>query len=112
MGVGGGGFCCSVPPYGRGQGESGGTHTGQHTGTYMRMLHLPFSDLPLKKCPMKMTQIVHKTERLAPNTWAMPAWQSPWLYLDFLDFLSKVSINAHKGPEYLQQMSENCLMVA
>ena len=27
------------------------THTGTHTGTYTQMLHLPFSDLPLKKCP-------------------------------------------------------------
>ena len=26
------------------------THTGTHTGTYTRMLLLPFSDLPLKKC--------------------------------------------------------------
>ena len=26
------------------------THT--HTRTYTRMLHLPFSDLPLKKCPI------------------------------------------------------------
>ena len=27
------------------------THTEEtHTGTYTRMLHLPFSDLPLKKC--------------------------------------------------------------
>ena len=69
----GGAFCCSVPQYGRGQGESGGTHTHTHTltrtrtrtrtrnahththrnttGTHMRMLHLPFSDPPLKKCP-------------------------------------------------------------
>ena len=28
------------------------THTGTHTGTYTRMLHLPFGDLPPKKCPM------------------------------------------------------------
>ena len=36
------------------QGEGGGgTHrnTHTHTGTYTRMLHLRFSDLPLKKCP-------------------------------------------------------------
>ena len=26
------------------------THTGTHTGTYTQMFHLPFSDLPLKKC--------------------------------------------------------------
>ena len=30
-------------------------HTGTHTGTYTRMLHLPFSDLPLKKCPFPTT---------------------------------------------------------
>ena len=47
----GGGFCCSVPQYGWGQGEGGGPHTGTHTGTYTRMFHLPFSDLPLKKVP-------------------------------------------------------------
>ena len=47
----GGTICCSVPQYGRVRGESGGTHTGTCTGTYTRMLHLPFSDLPLKKCP-------------------------------------------------------------
>ena len=33
------------------RGGRGGTHTGTHTGTYTRMLHLPFSDLPLKKGP-------------------------------------------------------------
>ena len=27
------------------------THTGEHTGTGTRMLHIPFIDLPLKKCP-------------------------------------------------------------
>ena len=34
------------------RGEEGHTHTHTHThtGTYTRMLHLPFSDLPLKKC--------------------------------------------------------------
>ena len=37
---------------GGGQGGSGGTRTGTHTGTYTRMLHLPFSDLPLKKRPI------------------------------------------------------------
>ena len=26
-------------------------HAQEHTGTYTQMLHLPFSDLPLKKCP-------------------------------------------------------------
>ena len=51
----GGGFCCSVPQYGQGRGgeEEGHTqehtHTHTHTGTYTRMLHLRFSDLPLKK---------------------------------------------------------------
>ena len=33
------------------------THTGTRTGTYTRMLHLPFSDLPLKKCPKKTLRI-------------------------------------------------------
>ena len=46
----GGGFCCSAPQYGWGWGE-GRTQTGTHTGTYTRMLHLPFSNLPDKKCP-------------------------------------------------------------
>ena len=46
-----GGFCCSAPHYGGGQGGRGGTRTGTHTGTYTRMLHLLFSDLPLQKCP-------------------------------------------------------------
>ena len=32
-----------------------GTHT--HTGTYMRMLHLPFSDLPLGKCPSGLNSV-------------------------------------------------------
>ena len=35
-----------------GGGDEGHTQEHTHTGTYMRMLHLPFSDLPLKKCPM------------------------------------------------------------
>ena len=26
--------------------------TQEHTGTYTRMLHLPYSDPPLKKCPI------------------------------------------------------------
>ena len=29
-----GAFCCSVPQYGRGQGESGGTHARTHTHTH------------------------------------------------------------------------------
>ena len=37
------------------------THTGEHThthrGTYTQMLHLPFSDLPLKKCPPNEARI-------------------------------------------------------
>ena len=54
----GGGFCCLAPQYGRGVGGRGGTLTGTltgthtHRGTYTRMLHLPFSDLPLKRCPI------------------------------------------------------------
>ena len=51
----------AVQPHSMGgvQGGRGGTHTHththteEHTGTYTRMLHLPFSDLPLKKCPMR-----------------------------------------------------------
>ena len=35
---------------GLGGGEEG--HAQEHTGTYTRMLHLPFSDLPLKKSPI------------------------------------------------------------
>ena len=47
----------AVQPHSMGgvRGGRGGTHTGTHThthtGTYTQMLHLPFSDLPLKKCP-------------------------------------------------------------
>ena len=45
----------AVQPHSAGRGlEEGHTHTQEHThthrGTYTRMLHLPFSDLPLKKC--------------------------------------------------------------
>ena len=39
-------------------GGRGGRHTGTHTGTYTRMLHLPFSDLPLKKCPKHAASFV------------------------------------------------------
>ena len=49
----GGDFCCSTPQYGWGHGKDTRdthTHTGTHTGTYTQMLHLPFSDLPLKNC--------------------------------------------------------------
>ena len=54
----GGGFYCSVPQHGRGQGESGGTHTHTQEDTHtQRNIHanvaLPFSELPLKKCPIK-----------------------------------------------------------
>ena len=80
-------FYCSAPQYGRGYGGDmrdthtqrnthRGTHTeehtqrnahrGTHTGTYTRMLHLPFSDLPLKKCPIllksDLTQQILKTQ--------------------------------------------------
>ena len=51
-----GGFWCSAPQYGRGLGgDRRDTHrnTHTHTGTYTRMLHLPFSDLPLKTSPIK-----------------------------------------------------------
>ena len=36
----------------RGRAE-GHTHTHTHRGTYMRMLHLPFADLPPLKVPGK-----------------------------------------------------------
>ena len=40
----------AVQPHSMGgfKGERGGTHIGTRTGTYTQMLHLPFSDLPLK----------------------------------------------------------------
>ena len=50
MGVGGESAVQSHSMGGVRGGEEG--HTGTHTGTYTRMLHLPFSDLPLKKCPI------------------------------------------------------------
>ena len=45
-----------VQPHSMGgvMGGTWGTHSGTHTGTYMRMLHLPFSDLPLKKWPIRI----------------------------------------------------------
>ena len=47
----------------RDQGESGGTrahtHTGEHTGTYTRILHLPFRDLPLRKFPNQSLLMHH-----------------------------------------------------
>ena len=46
----------TVQPHSMGgvMGGRRGTHTGTHTGTYTQMLHLPFSDLPLKKkCPIQ-----------------------------------------------------------
>ena len=39
------------------------THRNTHTGTYTRMLHLPFSDLPLKKCPTTDMYFLVKTYR-------------------------------------------------
>ena len=70
---GGGGFCCSAPQYGRGQGgERRDAHrnTHTHTGMYMRMLHQPFSDLPLKKCPQKGRKRSKKIDfqELLPDT--------------------------------------------
>ena len=38
----------AVQPHSMGGVE--GARGGTHTGTYTQMLHLPFSDLPLKKC--------------------------------------------------------------
>ena len=51
-----GGFCSLAAQDGGGPGAGGRrahthTHRGTHTGTYTQVLHLPFSDLPLKKCP-------------------------------------------------------------
>ena len=45
------GFCCSAPQYGRAEDTHRNTRTHTHTRTYTRILHLPFSDLPFKKCP-------------------------------------------------------------
>ena len=41
------------------------THSNTHTqtGTYTRMLHLPFSNLPLKKCPNPKSQKTPKSDR-------------------------------------------------
>ena len=64
-----GGICCSAPQYGRGRGERRDTHTGTHTGTYTRMLHLPFSDLPLKKCPKKHAPL------LAESSLYLQSWR-------------------------------------
>ena len=54
----------AVQPHSMGgvMGGRRGTHTGTHThtdthrGTYKQMLHLPFSDLPFKKCPISVFQ--------------------------------------------------------
>ena len=55
MGVwGGGGILLFSPTVWAGSGGRGGTHTGTRTGTYTRMLRLPLSDLPLKKCPTEL----------------------------------------------------------
>ena len=52
MWVWGGGILLFSPTVWTGSGgERRDTHRNTHTGTYTRMLHLPFSDLPLKKCP-------------------------------------------------------------
>ena len=57
----GGGILLFGPTVWLGSGGGGGdthrTHTGTHTGTYTRMLHLPFSDLPLKKCPKETIKL-------------------------------------------------------
>ena len=52
---------------GSGGGEEGHTHTHRntHTGTYTRMLDLPFSDLPLKKCPKRFRPECTKIARFS-----------------------------------------------
>ena len=60
-----GGFCSLAAQDGGGPGAGGrdthrNTHTHTHTGTYTQMLHLPFSDLPLKKCPTHGERRTHK----------------------------------------------------
>ena len=40
-------------------GERMDKHRNTHTGTYTQMLHLPFSDLPLKKFPIGYFQFTH-----------------------------------------------------
>ena len=44
--------------------EEGHTHTHRntHTGTYTQMLHLPFSDLPLKKRPTYPLKSARKSQ--------------------------------------------------
>ena len=56
MGVCGGILLFSPTVWAGSGGERRDTRTGTRTGTYTRMLHLPFSDLPLKKCPRKEGQ--------------------------------------------------------
>ena len=68
----GGGFLLFSPTVwvGFGGGEEGPhtqhththTHTGTHTGTYTRMLHLPFSDLPLKSARIDLIGIASHDE--------------------------------------------------
>ena len=53
------------------RGGRGGTHTGTRTGTYTQMLHLPFSDLPLKKCPT----FPHKIQ-CPSNGWGCNIWMA------------------------------------
>ena len=62
----GGALCCSVHSMG-GVGGRGGTHTGTRRGTYTHMLHLPFSDLPLKKCPIYFMGPKKITAKFPPN---------------------------------------------
>ena len=75
-----------------------GTHTGTHTGTYTQMLHLPFSDLPLKTCP-KTGSFVTGSFRQALATRSSSARQT---------FVSIVFVFAILGKVFVKRSPNVC----
>ena len=56
------------------------THTQEHTqrGTYTRMLHLPFSDLPLESARKRMT--AERMPNPPPSSHKVEDWPRTWPY--------------------------------
>ena len=76
--LGGAGSDSAVNPQSMGGvrgGEEGHTHTHTYThthrGTYTRMLHPPFSDLPFKKCPIVARGLLQGRPLQLPMGWGV-----------------------------------------
>ena len=118
----GGGILLFSPRVWAGSGGRGGTHTHTHThthtgtrtGTYTRMLHLPFSDLPFKKCPIPSYHVVFGPQPFCelPLVSSVGNPLSPYSIQErpkpqiCPKFVQRLFLRAVRGTEICQNLSE------